>query len=66
MDHHSMLDRVLNLPLQLLVVIVSSSWLKIDQQAVLIVESQESLLLRGVNLQLALESHWVTTGGQIG
>ena len=61
-----MLNCVLNLSLKLIVVIVASSWLEIDQQAVLIVESQEIVLFRRVNLQLALESHWIAAWAQIG
>ena len=60
-----MLDRVLNLPLKLLVVFVAATWLEVYQQTEFIVEGEKLVLLFGIDLELALESHWVTAWGQV-
>ena len=62
----SVLDVVLDLPLQFFVVLVTTARLKINEEAELVVEAEQVVLLGVVDLKLALEAHRIRARSQVG
>ncbi len=60
-----MFDSVLDLPLHFLVVFVTATGFKIDEQAIFIVEGKQGILFRWIDLKLTLKSHRVGAWGQV-
>lgn len=61
-----MFDGVLDLSLELIVVLVATAGLEVDQKAELVVKSEQLVLLACVDFQLGLEARGVTASHQVG
>ena len=65
-ERRSVLDIILDLSLKLVVVLVATTRLEINQKPIMVVERKHGFLLGVVDFKLSLETYRVTSWGKVG